>query len=343
MHRTKQASVQSLSVAFPTWLRNLDQRMFSQPTLILLIVTGLVTFICEGRCRAEQAGTFRRVYAFGDSTLDAGNRLEKTGMPGWPYFQGRHSNGWTWADLLVMDMGFPPPEASLVGGTFYAYGGTPVFGESVFVQGLPSLEEQVKEVVGQDIVASDLAIVSSGSNSLLAGDDPILTATRLAGSIETLYDAGFRRVMVATVPGAFDGAGTLNEVLRGETRDLRQNLDGLHLEVFEFDQALSEIAASGRYNLNVIACVPCGNSDQVVPDDAEFLEDTTGIAFWDTLPHLTGEVQQEVAPFASNVANKVAPMTGDLNGDDIFTASDIDWLSNAINSGLNSPFLDIIR
>lgn len=64
------------------------------------------------------------MYVFGDSLSDAGNVAVATGgaVPGAAYFNGRFTNGPTYADELAARLGFAN-QPSLVGGTNYAFGG----------------------------------------------------------------------------------------------------------------------------------------------------------------------------------------------------------------------------
>jgi phospholipase/lecithinase/hemolysin len=70
------------------------------------------------------AGGFTRVYAFGDSLSDAGNVYTATlgQVPSAPYSDGRFSNGNVWVQDLDQNVGLPPLQPSLKGGTDYAYG-----------------------------------------------------------------------------------------------------------------------------------------------------------------------------------------------------------------------------
>src|SRR6266705_841732 len=71
------------------------------------------------------AGPYSNVFVFGDSLSDAGNVFVATGgavpvSP--PYFQGRFSNGPTYAADLATRLGVQATP-SLLGGTNFAFGG----------------------------------------------------------------------------------------------------------------------------------------------------------------------------------------------------------------------------
>jgi phospholipase/lecithinase/hemolysin len=69
-------------------------------------------------------GGFTNIYAFGDSLSDAGNVFTATlgQVPSAPYSDGRFSNGNVWVQDLAQNLGLPPLQPSLKGGTDYAYG-----------------------------------------------------------------------------------------------------------------------------------------------------------------------------------------------------------------------------
>ena len=71
------------------------------------------------------AFAYTAVYSFGDSLSDAGNLYNLTGGgdPQSPYSNGRFSNGAVWVQDLSVELGLPAVQASLSGGTDYAYGG----------------------------------------------------------------------------------------------------------------------------------------------------------------------------------------------------------------------------
>jgi phospholipase/lecithinase/hemolysin len=70
------------------------------------------------------AFAYTAVYSFGDSLSDAGNLYNLTGGgdPQSPYSNGRFSNGAVWVQDLSVELGLPAVQASLSGGTDYAYG-----------------------------------------------------------------------------------------------------------------------------------------------------------------------------------------------------------------------------
>src|SRR5271156_6180365 len=89
--------------------------------------------------------TYDALYVFGDSYCDVGNLYLATGgaeaAP--PYYDGRFSNGPIWLDHVAGFLGVPL-QASLLGGTDYAFGGAWVTEPQSIPGGgtIPSVPEQ---------------------------------------------------------------------------------------------------------------------------------------------------------------------------------------------------------
>ena len=132
---------------------------------------------------SAQAG----MYVFGDSLSDAGNVFASSSadpnliadpiVP--PYYQGRMSNGANWTDQLADRLGVSRPNASLGGGTNYAWAGaTSGSGQTLRTSLLIPGQKQYVDNVGQQIqtfsnshpggfAADALVIDWSGSNDFL--------------------------------------------------------------------------------------------------------------------------------------------------------------------------------
>jgi phospholipase/lecithinase/hemolysin len=157
-------------------------------------------------------GAFDSLYVFGDSLSDVGNVQAVTSglaplvppTPGPYYFNGRYSNGPNFAETLAGGLGLGPVVPSVLGGNDYAYGGALATGTppptSVVVQ---DIDDQVALYLAAHPVASPTAlyVVYAGSNDLITNPagGPAAAAS-LAGSIDRLYDAGARHVLVPNLP-----------------------------------------------------------------------------------------------------------------------------------------------
>jgi phospholipase/lecithinase/hemolysin len=96
----------------------------------------IASLVLLAAAAAHASPVFTDIVAFGDSLSDAGNVFQLTstnpayhpdppptlGSPSFSaYFDGRTTNGPNWVDQLADRIGVPRPQASLTGGTNYAY------------------------------------------------------------------------------------------------------------------------------------------------------------------------------------------------------------------------------
>src|SRR5215216_6227588 len=88
--------------------------------------------VLAGACTTTAAQPYSDLYVFGDSLTDSGNALYFTtqvvslapDIPGPPYFQGRFSNGYNFADNLSLRLFGQPTTAAATGGNNFAFGGS---------------------------------------------------------------------------------------------------------------------------------------------------------------------------------------------------------------------------
>jgi phospholipase/lecithinase/hemolysin len=96
---------------------------------LIVCLSGLL--LMYGSVQNAGAIPFSEIVAFGDSLTDAGNvHFLTSSSPYHPdppaelgYVGGRTTNGNNWVDDLASLRGLPDPQASLNGGTNYAYAG----------------------------------------------------------------------------------------------------------------------------------------------------------------------------------------------------------------------------
>ena len=162
-------------------------------------------FIALLCCCALSTPANAEIFFFGDSLTDSGNAFSLSGIPSAPYFDGRFSNGPTWAELYAERMGFSAV-ASLNGGTNYAYGSART-GPSQFP--FISLVDQVSQYVvnGAPGDSNDLFVVWAGSNDVFdaaTSGDPTAAITsslfNIGNSISTLHANGAREFLVLNSP-----------------------------------------------------------------------------------------------------------------------------------------------
>ncbi len=168
---------------------------------------------------------YSNLFVFGDSLVDAGNAqegLRQLGLPsrtpeGASYFEGRFSNGDTFADYLSISISGTRSRASLLGGTNFSVGGAK-FRE------LPddasfSFAEQIVAFAGSGkrFDADSLVLLTFGGNDVhgelaryggfLAVNRPqdfvpdfTATLNALAAGLDTLYASGARNFIVTGLP-----------------------------------------------------------------------------------------------------------------------------------------------
>ena len=187
----------------------------------------------------QTAPSFTQVIVFGDSLSDDGNirnRLEDQYLISYPggdynYSDGRFTNSsdtdpasdmyaGTWHEQLARDfLGLAAPINSLDGGTDYAFGGATTedgtrdvtvisnpfpFGGGEFTVTIDNLGKQVDDYLAANTVdPAALYIVWGGGNDLFdddSSDNVTATATRVAGLVQQLAEAGAVYILVPNVP-----------------------------------------------------------------------------------------------------------------------------------------------
>lgn len=157
-----------------------------------------------------QATPATTLYVFGDSLVDAGNIAAATGGVTPPaalgYYQGRFSNGPTWADQLNRRLGGGDLRPSLLGGTDYGYGGARARDNG---DGVPDLALQVGSYLANSGGAADangLYLITIGGNDLF---------DLLSGTITTAQFQSQSLGTVASQIANLAGAGATRFVLTG--------------------------------------------------------------------------------------------------------------------------------
>ncbi|MBX7541030.1 SGNH/GDSL hydrolase family protein [Qipengyuania sphaerica] len=193
---------------------------------------------------------FGRVFVLGDSLVDSGNALGLaewyddlpfTALPdGAPteengYFDGRFSNGYTFADLIanryagepseaVFPFGYDDPWVGIPIAPFrgdpdgnslnFAYGGAQVIRGTEYVSGLDEQQDALRDAVDGNLRGSDLLVITMGGNDVRAlaphGGDPAGTAAAQAqldavaaemiGQLGDLIARGLGTILITGIP-----------------------------------------------------------------------------------------------------------------------------------------------
>lgn len=200
----------SLSSASQTKNSFVQTKAGSMKAFASIVFIILATFICP-----SGASAFNEMIVFGDSLSDSGNDYTASGgiIAASPYYDGRFSNGPNYADDLAADLSLQS-DASLQGGTNFAYGGATAGGSSP--GGLQFQLDSFFFEVTVGIIDPDenaLYIVFIGQNDMLdlineAQGDPQNQSTIIAngvssaiGDIENaLHDLGDQGAVNILVP-----------------------------------------------------------------------------------------------------------------------------------------------
>jgi phospholipase/lecithinase/hemolysin len=131
------------------------------------------------------ASGFSNIFAFGDSLSDAGNDfiISLNRLPvSPPYVSGHFTNGPVWVQDLASTMGLPAVQASLSGGTDFAFGGAETGDDPLHSSNPLDLPSQLQQFEIQDPhpAANALYTLSAGSNDVLDAVSEFFTNQSLA-------------------------------------------------------------------------------------------------------------------------------------------------------------------
>lgn len=197
-----------------------------------------------------QAWNYESVVVFGDSLSDTGNSFANTGIPpsgpgGFPYFEGRFSNGPIWIDFLQQSFQFSDSQVLnfAVGGASTGFGFLPppdgIFDVPPGTQ-IPTVGTQIGIYLQTDLPRDNqLFILWAGSNDLFNGQFPSVAAANLEEHVRTLAAAGADEFLIPNlapigdtpaVSGTFEGL-LLNYFAFRFNRKLDRRLDRLENEL----------------------------------------------------------------------------------------------------------------
>jgi outer membrane lipase/esterase len=274
---------------------------------------------------------FSQVIIFGDSLSDTGNVLEATNglIPGPPYYNGRFSNGPTYAEVLTANLG-GSAVSSIHGGTNYAFGGART--DAHFLGPFATVLGQVASYQVQTTKADPnaLYIVFAGANNLqdaimAAGSDPSNAAAigrsvvtnaidDLQSILTSLDDLGANNVLIPNVPdlgevprvlergeAASQFATSLsldfNQSLASLVRSEQQNLDIVYADTFSFVRGL--IDNPGHFGLANVNSRCYSGDDLNFTGGGTLCQNPDAYLFWDGI-HPTGSGQQPLGQFLTS-------------------------------------------
>lgn len=145
----------------------------------------LIALVCALSASGYAQTPYSKLYVFGDSLTDSGNALffttrvlpQAPDIPAPPYFQGRFSNGFNFADDLSLRLFQQPAVAAFAGGTNFAVGGATT-GTANNAAPVPSgllvqKDTFLQQLNGSGADPKALYLVYGGSNDLFAAIDDV--------------------------------------------------------------------------------------------------------------------------------------------------------------------------
>lgn len=257
----------------------------------------LATFLAAG---VAEASPYSSIYVFGDSNSDNGRRLALEGMPGYPYFEGRHSNGPVAVEVMASNLGLNGPATFTdyaVGGALSGIGNvdsTP----SVANTGLLS-QFGTFQATHSTADSSSLFFIWGGDNDINscmgASRNQCTTAqiNAVIANIDTLISdlaqMGAKHFMVMGLYGGGQDKADFRTALSANLASQDALLDGVDILYFNpRTLLLSMIDAANPYGfIHTSASDPCYTGDFFTNTPGSLCSDPDSYVFWDTRGHLT--------------------------------------------------------
>lgn len=140
-----------------------------------MFVRRLLMVLLTIACLATSAiaASFNSVVVYGDSLSDNGNLFKATGgVPGWPYYEGRRSDGPVAVEQLAMSLSVPLLDFAWIGATTgegnYADGGSVTSLGAFGLPGMTNMYAATKVSLSPSMLSGGLFVVWGGPNDFLA-------------------------------------------------------------------------------------------------------------------------------------------------------------------------------
>jgi phospholipase/lecithinase/hemolysin len=256
-----------------------------------------------------------QIVAFGDSFIDSGNIQAAVG-PGFTnpeagYWYGRFADGPNWVDLLsVANLG-TYSQASLLGGTNYAFGGARAAQDDIVGPGLaiPGLNTQLGmfAMQGGGVDPNALYVINFGNNDVNAiqtGDTEGLTILEyqqafvgnIVNAVATLSFFGAQHILVAGVPNPTEVEGQQLQALLNAGLDTVEPLPSnlYRFDYFSFFFALQADPTQFGLPADIDLTTPC-----LIGEVPSRNIDCTGYLSFDGI-HVTAAVQRAISVEIAN-------------------------------------------
>jgi len=335
--------------------RNLDRANtkagFIKTLMLASLSVGMLFIAATGAYAA-----FSEMIVFGNSLSDSGNVYVATAnlIPADPYYDGRFSNGPTYADLLAAELQLEL-EPFLVGGSNYAVAGarTPSFPDGLpydFLSQIDIFELEVLFGIRDEPDENALYVVFIGSNDLMdiiddALDDPQNQTTiiqngiadvvgNIRSGLNDLRDQGAINILVPNLPnvgrtpkfiqkessstGAISLATSATEDFNEELDTMLDTFDDINIIRFDTYSLLEEAVANpGAFGLSNTT-EACYTGDDDYTGGGTVCATPESYLFWDEI-HPSAKSHQLLAshllPNLVGFGSLGTLISGDFNGD----------------------------
>jgi len=272
---------------------------------------------------------FDNMVVFGDSLTDTGNVYASRGYPKPPcYYEGRYSDGPVWIEYFAQNLGLPFPEASVLGGFNYAYGGARTgYGISDDIcctiecctyggdgGGLYSGNQTLLYLAEHTPNSKTLVVIWIGANDISSEYPTATSASNIIQMMTMLINAGAKYFLVLNMPdlgiaplyhgtiyqGLATGAAiALNTAIDTALNTLTANFTGVTIyrsDLFALSSNLSFIEARGVEDISgysISLSNPTNESSPIIVSSNASIN-----AWWDT-EHPTTKLHKAIADYVT--------------------------------------------
>ncbi len=176
---------------------------FTALAVLLTWLAPATNLLANNDGKGQDKPSFTGITVIGDSLSDTGRTFQAIGIPPFPYYQGRVSNGPVWVEYLAPSLGLtynPLDNFSWAGARS---------GRTNSFTGLPGMLDELDELLStaKRLDNQALYVVFGGSNDFIrifAGEDPTLVISEAVGNIMSIVTQlrarGAKHIVVVDLP-----------------------------------------------------------------------------------------------------------------------------------------------
>jgi phospholipase/lecithinase/hemolysin len=176
---------------------------FAALAMLLTWLTPATHLLANNNGKGQDKPSFTGITVIGDSLSDTGRTFQAIGIPPFPYYQGRVSNGPVWVEYLAPSLGlnYNPLDN-------FSWAGARTDRSNSFT-GLPGMLDELDELLSTSkrLDNQALYVVFGGSNDFIrifAGEDPMVVISEAVGNILSIVTQlrarGAKHIVVVDLP-----------------------------------------------------------------------------------------------------------------------------------------------